>query len=337
MRNCLSSFPCFRPSVNPEIVHRKALEKGNSGDFENAKLLYEESIKLYEKKPENASLARVYSDFASLHFTKGNHDEAIKYYKESLSSFEKDGFSDHDQARVNLKIASCYYENNQYDQACSHISKSLEIANNRISVVNERFFVDIFGDAGNLYLKMNFDDKGIDCLKKSIKNSYKILLKEESKRIDKIDDPNIQDLNNFVSNSINFMKILQKNHMHSLGHKEYFDDILKDFEEFSEPCNTSKITKGAVFAIFYKLSPLIDGDIGNPLPKVEPRPEGSVNSPRFLYDTGAGVYIGKGSENLVKDKSDFKDISSSLENVPPSPSVFRSTYGEIVFLGKGIG
>ena len=88
MRNFLSSFSCFRPSVNPEIVHQEALESGNSGDFENAKQLYEKSIKLYEKKPENASLSKVYSDFASLHFMMGNNDEAIELFKKSLKFFD---------------------------------------------------------------------------------------------------------------------------------------------------------------------------------------------------------------------------------------------------------
>jgi len=173
MRNCLSSFSCFRPSVNPEIVHRKALESGNSGDFENAKLLYEKSIKLYEKKPEDASLAKVYSDFASLHFMKGNHDEAIELFKKSLKFFEKDGFSHLDMAKVNLKIASCYCEKNELNQASSHIQEALKVADNRHFIANHRDLVDIYGDARDLYKKMHDKNKQYSTLPIDVENTYR--------------------------------------------------------------------------------------------------------------------------------------------------------------------
>ncbi len=155
MRNCLSSFPCFRISENPEIIHRKALESANSGDFEGAKPLYEESIKLHEKKPENIPLAKVYSDFASLHSKMGNHDEAIECFKKSLKFFEKDGNSFIDMSKVNLKIASCYCEKNELNQASSCIEDALRIVSVHNFPHKHRIFVDIYGDAGDLYMKMH--------------------------------------------------------------------------------------------------------------------------------------------------------------------------------------
>jgi tetratricopeptide (TPR) repeat protein len=135
MLNCPSLFSCFRTSEDPEIAHQEA--------------------KLYEKKPENASLAKVYSDFASLHFMKGDHDEAIKLFKKSLKFFEKDGFRHLDMAKVNLKIASCYCEKNELNSASLHIEDALKVADNPNFINNHRTLVDIYGNAQDLYKKMH--------------------------------------------------------------------------------------------------------------------------------------------------------------------------------------
>jgi tetratricopeptide (TPR) repeat protein len=155
MLNCSSLFSCFRTLEDPKIAHQEALESGNLGNFEKAKQLYEKSIKLYEKKPENASLAKVYSDFASLHFMMGNNDEAIELFKKSLKFFEIDGCNFLDMAKVNLKIASFYCEKNELNQASSHIQDALEVADNRNFIHNHRTLVDIYGYARDLYKKMH--------------------------------------------------------------------------------------------------------------------------------------------------------------------------------------
>jgi tetratricopeptide (TPR) repeat protein len=308
MRNYPSFFllKSKQNNENPDELRKKAYQKFSSGNFEEAKSLYHKVIKLYENDHRNVAV--ILFDLGSLCSINGNHEEAINYYKQSLSSFKKDRFSLYDQAKVNLKIASCYCENNQSDQAPSYINEALQIIEQPSFVNNERNLVNIFKDVGNLYLKMNFDDKGIDYLKKSIKNSYKILSKEKSRRIGIFDAPTSQDLNNFVSNSINFVKILQKNHIHSLGHKEYYEDLLSDFEDLSEFCNKSEIVKDissyprekeVFFEIYKKLLLFIDGDIGNPPPKVEPRLE-------KLFT------IIDGEMRRTPDKRDLQFTSSSI-------------------------
>lgn len=159
MQDCLSSFSCSRPSTNPEITHREAIKSANSGNFENAKLLYEKSIKLYEKKYDNVSLTKVYSDFASLHFRLGNFDEAIELFKKSLKLFEINGCGFLDTAKINLKIASCYCEKNELNQASSHIQDALKVADSRHFITNHRDLVDIYADAQDLYKKMHDKNK----------------------------------------------------------------------------------------------------------------------------------------------------------------------------------
>ena len=155
MRYYLPSFSCFRPSVNPEIIHQEAVESHNLGDFENAKLLYEKSIELYQKKPENIPLAKIYKNLASLHFTMGNHDQAIECFTKSLKFFEKDRYSIFDISKVKLKIASCYFEKNDFHMASSCIEDALIIVDQPSFSNNNQTLVEVYSKAGNLYMKMN--------------------------------------------------------------------------------------------------------------------------------------------------------------------------------------
>lgn len=148
----------------------------NGSSFEKAKKFFDESLKEFEKKPNDRGLGELYNNISQYYILKNQPQAAKEYLHKAEQSFQKIG----DQFGISdtyLYLAEIYFNENNMDDSFNAVNKSLSISKKldlpETYMKSEALLSKIFDKKGDkekalIHLK-NFND-GKDRLSK-IENS----------------------------------------------------------------------------------------------------------------------------------------------------------------------
>jgi tetratricopeptide (TPR) repeat protein len=90
------------------------------------KLMAEKSLSFYTQANYGIGIGKCNTIFASIYFSEGRYDEALKKHSEALSIHQKAGNLQGASVALN-NIGSCYRELGDFEKALSYLKQSLEI------------------------------------------------------------------------------------------------------------------------------------------------------------------------------------------------------------------
>ncbi len=138
------------------------------GDLDNALLYFANSLKLYIKLGDKKNKSANYNNIAEILMEKGEFDKALRYFEKSLSLS-----SEKDKAPTYNNIALVYDYKKEYAKAMSYYKKALEIYTR---YANHQARGTVMLNLGNTYTNI-----------KDFKNAYHYL-KEGLKIVKKVGD-----------------------------------------------------------------------------------------------------------------------------------------------------
>jgi tetratricopeptide (TPR) repeat protein len=164
-------------SEEASIYHLLGMVKINQGEYAEAIVIYEKSIKIQEKihSPTDLDLATSYNNIGLVYDNMGDYSKALSYYEQALEIYQKTLPPTHPNLATSYNnIGSVYWKMNENSKALSYYEKALEIRNKSLPP-NHPNLAASYNNIGLVYHNMGDYSKALSYYEKALGIGQKTL------------------------------------------------------------------------------------------------------------------------------------------------------------------
>jgi tetratricopeptide (TPR) repeat protein len=165
--------------LNPNLISKRIwsellIHKGHiltvNGEWDKAKTLYEDSLKLSEKIDHKCGMARAYNAIGIIHYRKGDWKSAMRNYELALDLANKED-DDKNSSKIYSNIGLINWGNGKFEKAIEFIKRSLELSKK----LNEKQGIArAYNNLGIIYWEQHKYDEAIDSYNMSLEISKEL-------------------------------------------------------------------------------------------------------------------------------------------------------------------
>jgi Tfp pilus assembly protein PilF len=152
------------------IYHLLGYVKDNQGEYAEAIMFYEKSIKILEKilSPTDQDLAASYNNIGLVYWKMGDYSKALSSFEKALEIYQKTLPPNHPSSASSYNnIGSVYWKMGDYSKALSYYEKTLEIRQNTLPP-NHPDLATTYNNIGSAYSKMGDYPKALSFYERAL-------------------------------------------------------------------------------------------------------------------------------------------------------------------------